>query len=555
MATWTAAKRKKYHEEHPENFAGPDMSYPIEDSSDVEDAWRLAGKADNPDAVRRKIKSIAKRLGLKLPKTAQVRESANAAMSLPVEIVESGGEEKQPLVMLIRAGTSKGVHGRLHYRPDVLMRESSKFEGLPVFDNHLSPKEEAEKPYRQLRDHLGYIREVSYDPTPRGSAPEGGLTGRLDIFPDQQWFRQRVQERPDSVEFSIRAAGRVSGTLPGEQVPILESFTQTKSLDAVLKGGAGGRILSIAEAAAEEVDMLLNDVSAEDLARHPEWPRIKQMVESYVSRDYEDDDKELMAWKNKMAVAKRDNDTEAHDKLLTKMPAYHRHDREECHLCNPKTRYTAAGNPPGTPAQVLESQGEESPMDDKQLVAAIREAVKEETKDIREQLSEMKARTREQQTRESVTKQVRESGLPTKAQDVLIQDILEAAADGLVPSDQEKFTKYLSGRVARMKTLSFAPETGARATGQGDPTGEVREGEGQEEPESEIAEALYSKLANPNIPEPKESGSAFARNMEGASVQVAEAAGQVQNQPRRRRQDAFDRAFSTDARPNVGLEA
>jgi hypothetical protein len=73
MAKWTAAKRKKYLEEHPENFAGPDGSYPIEDASDVGDAWGLAGHAADPDAVRAKIKSIAKRLGLEsgLPDTAK----------------------------------------------------------------------------------------------------------------------------------------------------------------------------------------------------------------------------------------------------------------------------------------------------------------------------------------------------------------------------------------------------------------------------------------------------------------------------------------------------
>ncbi len=72
-AKWTAAKRRAYLKAHPENFAGPDGSFPIEDASDVEDAWGLAGHAADPDAVRTKIKSIAKRLGLEsgLPDTAK----------------------------------------------------------------------------------------------------------------------------------------------------------------------------------------------------------------------------------------------------------------------------------------------------------------------------------------------------------------------------------------------------------------------------------------------------------------------------------------------------
>ena len=71
-AKWTTEKRKQYLKDHPENHAGPNGSFPIEDASDVNDAWRLAGHADNPDAVRAKIKSIAKRLRLEsgLPDTA-----------------------------------------------------------------------------------------------------------------------------------------------------------------------------------------------------------------------------------------------------------------------------------------------------------------------------------------------------------------------------------------------------------------------------------------------------------------------------------------------------
>lgn len=72
MTKWTQATREAYHKEHPENFAGPDMSYPIKDGSDVGDAWGLAGHAADPDAVRTKIRSIATRLGLtsSLPATA-----------------------------------------------------------------------------------------------------------------------------------------------------------------------------------------------------------------------------------------------------------------------------------------------------------------------------------------------------------------------------------------------------------------------------------------------------------------------------------------------------
>ena len=84
-AKWTAASRRQYLKDHPENFAGPNGSFPIRDSSDVGDAWGLAGHADNPDAVRAKIKKIAARLGLShgLPDTAKddAKEESTATIA------------------------------------------------------------------------------------------------------------------------------------------------------------------------------------------------------------------------------------------------------------------------------------------------------------------------------------------------------------------------------------------------------------------------------------------------------------------------------------------
>jgi len=87
-AKWTQAARDAYLKEHPENFAGPDGTYPIKDGDDVDSAWRLAGHAANPDAVRTKVKSIAKRLGLteSLPDTAKENSSDDERVIQPEEL-------------------------------------------------------------------------------------------------------------------------------------------------------------------------------------------------------------------------------------------------------------------------------------------------------------------------------------------------------------------------------------------------------------------------------------------------------------------------------------
>lgn len=61
---WPQSKRDKTPDS---DFAGPNQSFPITSQADVEAAAHLVGKAANPEAVKARIKAIAKRKGLKLP--------------------------------------------------------------------------------------------------------------------------------------------------------------------------------------------------------------------------------------------------------------------------------------------------------------------------------------------------------------------------------------------------------------------------------------------------------------------------------------------------------
>lgn len=70
---WTADERDRLAKGQIKgDFAGPNQSFPIAGPQDVADAWRLAGRADNPDEVRRNIIRIAKKYGWTdaLPETA-----------------------------------------------------------------------------------------------------------------------------------------------------------------------------------------------------------------------------------------------------------------------------------------------------------------------------------------------------------------------------------------------------------------------------------------------------------------------------------------------------
>lgn len=74
---WTAEERRQLAAGEIEGgFAGPDQSFPIASAADVADAWGLAGHADDPDAIRRKIISIARKYGWLSGLPASAREWA-----------------------------------------------------------------------------------------------------------------------------------------------------------------------------------------------------------------------------------------------------------------------------------------------------------------------------------------------------------------------------------------------------------------------------------------------------------------------------------------------
>jgi Nucleosome binding factor SPN, SPT16 subunit len=93
---WTQAQKIAYFKTHPQNFAGPNMSFPIKDASDVSDAAQLAGHADNPDEVRAKIVEIARRLGFDnaLPEAWKEKKSSSKAERAVKPDTEDNNEGK-----------------------------------------------------------------------------------------------------------------------------------------------------------------------------------------------------------------------------------------------------------------------------------------------------------------------------------------------------------------------------------------------------------------------------------------------------------------------------
>lgn len=72
------------------DFAGPHRSFPIVSQGDVSDALHLIGHADNPDAVRARIRSIADRKGFSMPESASA-DSKKVRDELAIAKADIGG--------------------------------------------------------------------------------------------------------------------------------------------------------------------------------------------------------------------------------------------------------------------------------------------------------------------------------------------------------------------------------------------------------------------------------------------------------------------------------
>lgn len=80
---WPKSKRESLSKEAPGDFAGPHQSFPIKTQEDVNSAAKLTGHADDPEAVKSKIRSIAKRKGLKVPASWEKKGTKNEDAELP----------------------------------------------------------------------------------------------------------------------------------------------------------------------------------------------------------------------------------------------------------------------------------------------------------------------------------------------------------------------------------------------------------------------------------------------------------------------------------------
>jgi hypothetical protein len=140
--------------------------------------------------------------------------------------------------LLIKSGWgSKG-----YYTEEALKKDGPLVfkAGTPIFLDHQTPEERDAKPFGSVQNLAGeLVTDAVWD------VEEGGLTAEIEIFEHE---RARVRSLAKRVGLSIRATTVAErGTMEGRSGRIVTGLVGARSVDLVVRAGAGGQLLDVLE--------------------------------------------------------------------------------------------------------------------------------------------------------------------------------------------------------------------------------------------------------------------------------------------------------------------
>ncbi len=201
-------------------------------------------KVDIPSAelsaVKRKIRSEYRKLDVAdedIPRWVQESESRTLlADYLPLTEAKIGSKGKA-LVTVIKPGfnSSKGRY----YPAETLARDFKVFEGIKMYADHPTDKDEKERPERSIRDWVATLQNVR-------PGPEGAIVGEAVVV--EPWMQEKLATLRDNsllkdIGISINAVGSASkAEIEGVKTNFIERIVRARSVDFVTEAAAGGGV-------------------------------------------------------------------------------------------------------------------------------------------------------------------------------------------------------------------------------------------------------------------------------------------------------------------------
>ena len=157
--------------------------------------------------------------------------------------------------LLIKSGWgSKG-----YYTEEALKRDGPTVfkAGTPIFLDHQTPEEREAKPFGSVQNFAGELAtDAQWD------EEQQGLVAEVEIFDHEQ---HRVKSIAKRVGLSIRARTTAErGTVEGRSGRIINGLVGARSVDLVVRAGAGGQFLDVLES---EVDIEMEEQQMDEVLK------------------------------------------------------------------------------------------------------------------------------------------------------------------------------------------------------------------------------------------------------------------------------------------------
>lgn len=171
-----------------------------------------------------------------------------------LEITESLGTVSELTGRRLKVRVIEGdkLGSSAYYPAEVIRRDGPKVftKGTPMFLDHQTAEEKANKPFGSISDFVGELAEDAY-------YENDGLYAEVEVFED---VAPLIKARMNKIGVSVRAnVVAEPGVINGRAVPIAKQFTSARSVDFVMKAGAGGKIVSILESATEDEETRIEE--------------------------------------------------------------------------------------------------------------------------------------------------------------------------------------------------------------------------------------------------------------------------------------------------------
>lgn len=128
------------------------------------------------------------------------------------------------------------------YPADVLATQGPKVfkKGTPIFLDHQTPEERELKPFGSVQNFAGELAEDAY-------YDGDGLYAEIEVFDNHAPMIKALAEK---IGMSVRVQAKTVNELREDRmVPVAKQLVRARSVDFVVKAGAGGKLVQLLESA------------------------------------------------------------------------------------------------------------------------------------------------------------------------------------------------------------------------------------------------------------------------------------------------------------------